>query len=109
MSEYQIHQIMPCAVPMEAVFFDLDEEETVRQEIQFLAIIRGYAPDGDGKGEGCPDFIRGMVGLPDGDFVDPAWLDGFLGVEFSGKHENWDEEIRQVILDGEKKSPRLAS
>lgn len=103
MSKYQIHHTIKCPVPMVAVSFSLEEEETMWQEIVFLAVIRDF-PDADSD-----DFVRPFVATREGNFIDPAWMDGFLGIEVDGVKQNWDEEIREFIKAGEKTKPRLVS
>ena len=104
MNEYQINQIMQCPVPMQACFFDFDEEEIVRQDVICLAVIRCI----DTKAECTPsgqdvisketnDFVVTMVGDKKGYICDATWLDGFLGVEYDGKTVSWDSEIREML------------
>jgi hypothetical protein len=88
---------------MLAVFFSIEEEETIKQDVMFIAVIRNF-PDTDSD-----DFVRPFVATREGDFIDPSWMDGFLGIEYDSVKQNWDEEIREVIKEGEKKSPRLVS
>lgn len=120
MNEYQINQIMPCPVPMEAVFYDFDEEEVIRQNVICLAVIHYI----DTKAECTPsgqdvitketnDFIVPMVGDKEGYICDATWLDGFLGVEYDGKAMDWDSEIRAMLEEINKSKtpnkPKLVS
>lgn len=91
---YQIHQIMPCAVPMKIVFYDVDEEELVREDVVCMAIIHGY----DGNNPIPDSLVVPMIGDRHGDFYDPCGQDDFIGVEYNGKEENWDEEIRELEM-----------
>ena len=120
-NEYLIKSIIPAPVPMQAVYFDPDNddgEELIRRDVICLAVVHIYPePKKDEPkrnlgivGEGSawnittfapvPDsLVRPMVGCKDGDIMDAEWLDGFLGVEY-GKQEDWDEEIRELRGDG---------
>ena len=91
---FKIHQIMPTPIPMQAVLYDPADEDTTRRDIICLAIIR--YPDDDGEGDGYSDYIEPMIGERNGGIIPANWLDGFLGIEYSGKQENWDEEIREL-------------
>lgn len=90
MSEFRIHQILSCPVPMQAVFYDSDSLDLFKQDILFLAIIQDNDDESDRY-----DIVRPFVGERDGGMVDPSWLDGFLGVEYNYEKINWDEEIRE--------------
>ena len=115
-NSYQIHQIIPAPIPMQAVYYDLSEEELVRQDVICLAIVHCYPKQSKdevkqvkGTTESAwnmvsiapiPDsYIRPMVCEKDGNFIDPEWLDGFLGIEINGKPEDWEEEIRELMGD----------
>ena len=108
-NSYQIHQIIPAPIPMQAVYYDPSDEEVTRQDIICLAVV--YIYPGPEKVEPqkagdiwtmvtstpVPDsMVRPMVGMKDGEFIDADWLDGFLGIEYGGKSEDWDDEIREL-------------
>lgn len=115
-NEYLIKSIIPAPVPMQAVYFDPDNddgEELIRRDVICLAVVHIY-PEPDKKNPvrhenntwsmvatstPVPDsFIKPMIGMKDGDVIPADWLDGFLGVEY-GKQEDWDEEIRELRGD----------
>lgn len=95
-NNYQIHQILNCTIPMQAVFYDPDEMEVVRQDVICLAVIR-YPND---EGAGYWDYIEPMIGERDGSIIPAEWQDGFLGVEY-GKELDWDTEIRELTKEAE--------
>jgi len=80
--------MIPCPIPMKAVFYDINEMEIVKQDVLFLAVIKDYSEEGW-------DDILPMVGEKNGNFCCPAWLDGFLGVEYDNEKCCWDDEIRE--------------
>jgi len=88
MSEFRIHQIMPCPVPMKAIFYDLDGMEIIKQDILFLAVVKDYNEEGW-------DDVLPMIGEKNGDFSYPAWIGNFIGVEYDGESVCWDDEIRK--------------
>ena len=115
---FQIHQIMPVTIPMQAVFYDPEEMELVRQDVICLAVVYIYP---EAQPEKQTDKLFGadhtwsittatpipesyvvpMVGDREGYFCDPSCLDGFLGIEYNGKEESWDEAIRELTKDEE--------
>lgn len=114
---FHIHNIMPCTISMQAVFYDFDEEEVYRRDVLCLAVVHYYEeqepptrPFGsDATWQITPtplpeSYIRPMVGDEDGYIDDPDFIDGFLGVEYGGIIKNWDSKIREVVEEYEKKS-----
>lgn len=115
-NEYLIKSIIPAPVPMQAVYFDPDNddgEELIRRDVICLAVVHIYPEpekaDPHKAGDiwtmvtstPVPDsFIKPMIGMKDGDIIPADWLDGFLGLEYNGKSECWDEEIRELRGDG---------
>jgi hypothetical protein len=95
---FQIHQIMACPVQMVACYFDPVDEEVVQQSVICLAVIR-YP---NNEGDGYYDFIEPMIGEIDGSIIPADWQDGFLGIEYNGKEEAWDEAIRGLMKDKDK-------
>lgn len=91
---FQIHQIMNLTIPMQVALYDSEEEEVTRRDILCLAIIR--YPDDEGEGNEYSDYIEPMIGERNGGIIPANWLDGFLGIEYGGKSENWDDEIREL-------------
>jgi hypothetical protein len=77
---------------MQVVFYDMDDEELVRKDIVCLAVVYYFEDN-----EFIPNsFIEPMIGDESGFFCNPCWEDNFIGVEYNGKEENWDEEIREL-------------
>lgn len=108
---FQIHQIMPCTIPMTAVFYNLDDDEIYRLDVLCLAVVHCYeeqeTPPVNDKtwviSNPIPEsYIRPMVGDDDGYIDDAEFIDGFLGVEYSGVLKNWDAKIRDVREEMEK-------
>ena len=102
MSEYRIVQMMPCPVPMKACYMDFDEE-IIKQDVMFIAIIHDISDDSERKVDGCQDFVRPFVSTKEGDFIDPSWLDDFLGIEYDGVRQDFDAEIREIVKERDKR------
>ena len=102
MSNFIIKSIVPCPMPMQAVYYDPIDEEVVRQDVVCLAVIQNYDSEGDEW-----DYVRPMVCDKGSGFSDPSWDDGFLGVE-NGKELDWDDEVKELLKKMNNK-PKLVS
>lgn len=95
--EKEIIQIVSTYRQVDAIYVEGDEKnyKLLRRPVILFALYREYDPQ---KYEELGES-RFISPLDSGEFICPVdFFDNYLGLEFDGKNENWDEEIKRYFV-----------